>query len=232
VGAGETVSTTWSVSVPATQQPGSQVIGVTESVGGAQAGISGTQTTVAYPSLTAGFNNVSITDDANHGPGNIDGGGNSFSAQALAAAGLTPGGAFTFDGLAFTWPAAAAGTSDNVQADGRSFAIAGSGSGDAKLGFLGAAANGQSSGTATITYTDGTTQQFTLGFGDWASTSPFPGSQVAVTSAYGNTSSGTSPWKASIFYDSVALQAGKTVATVTLPAGNSSPLHVFAAAIG
>ena len=229
VAAGATVSTTWSVTVPASQQPGPHVIGVTESVGGAQAGISGTQTTVAYPSLTAGFNNVSITDDANHGPGNIDGGGNSFSAQALAAAGLNPGGPFTFGGLTFTWPNAAAGTSDNVEADGRSFSVTGSGT---TLGFLGAAANGQSSGTATITYTDGSTQQFALGFGDWASTSPFPGSQVAVTSAYGNTSSGKSPWKASVFYDSVALQAGKTVQSVTLPGGTSSPLHVFAAAIG
>ncbi|WP_194925436.1 glycoside hydrolase family 3 C-terminal domain-containing protein [Catenulispora pinisilvae] len=229
VPAGATVSTTWSVSVPAAQQPGSHVIGVTESVGGSQAGLSGTQTTVAYPSLTAGFNNVSITDDANHGPGNLDGGGNSFSAQALAAAGLNPAGQFTFNGLVFTWPGAAAGTADNIEADGRSFSVAGSGT---TLGFLGAAANGQSSGTATITYTDGSTQPFTLGFGDWASTSPFPGSQVAVTSAYGNTSSGTSPWKASVFYDGVTLQAGKTVQSVTLPAGTSSPLHVFTAAIG
>jgi hypothetical protein len=235
VAAGATVSTTWSVSVPAAQEPGAHVIGVTETVGGAQAGISGTQTAVAYPSLSAGFNNVSITDDANHGPGNLDGGGNSFSAQALAAAGLSPGGQFTFGGLVFTWPSADAGTADNVEADGRAFVVSGAGTGagtGTTLGFLGAAANGQSSGTATITYTDGTTQQFTLGFGDWASTSPFPGSQVAVTSAYGNTSSGTSPWKASVFYDSVALQGGKTVQSVTLPGGTASPLHVFAVAIG
>jgi hypothetical protein len=53
-----------------------------------------------------------------------------------------------------------------------------------------------------------------------------------VTSAYGNTASGTSPWKATIFYDAVTLQAGKTVQSVTLPGSGSSPLHVFAAAIG
>jgi hypothetical protein len=55
---------------------------------------------------------------------------------------------------------------------------------------------------------------------------------VAVTSAYGNTSSGTSPWKASVFYDAVTLQTGKTVQSVTLPSAGSSPLHVFAATIG
>jgi beta-glucosidase len=229
VAAGSTVSTAWTVSVPAGQAPGPQVIGVTESVGGAQAGLSGAQTQVPYPSLSAGFNNVSITDDSDHGPGNIDGGGNSFSAEALAAAGLTPGGAFTFDGLTFTWPNAPAGTPDNIEADGRAFALTGSG---ATLGFLGASANGQSSGTGVITYTDGTTQSFTVGFGDWAGTSPYPGGSVAVTSAYGNTASGTSPWTASVFYDPVTLQAGKTVASVTLPTGGSSPLHVFAAAIG
>ena len=227
--AGSTVATSWTVGVPAGQAPGAQVIGATESVGGIQAGLSGAETQVPYASLSAGFNNVSITDDADHGPGNIDGGGNSFSAQALAAAGLTPGAAFSFDGLSFTWPSSAAGTADNIEADGRAFAITGSG---ATLGFLGAAANGQSSGTGVITYTDGTTQAFTLGFGDWASTTPYPGGSVAVTAAYGNTAGGTSPWTATVFYDPVTLQAGKTVASVTLPPGGSSPLHVFAASIG
>jgi beta-glucosidase len=89
-----------------------------------------------------------------------------------------------------------------------------------------------SAGSGTITYTDGTTQQFTIGFGDWASTTPYSGSQVAVTSAYGNTATGTSPWKASVFYDAVTLQAGKTVQSVTLPNVTAAPLHVFAAAIG
>ena len=229
VAAGTTVSATWTVSVPAGQQPGGRVLGVTESVGGTQAGIASAVTQVPYSSLGSGFNNVSITDDANHGPGNLDGGGNSFSAQALAAAGLARGGAFTHAGLSFTWPDVAAGTSDNVQADGRAFVLSGSGT---TLGFLGAAANGQASGTGTVVYTDGSTQEFTIGFGDWASTSPYSGGDVAVTAAYGNTASGTSPWTASIFYYPVSLQAGKTVGTVVLPRAGSAPLHVFAAAIG
>ncbi|MBR7834702.1 glycoside hydrolase family 3 C-terminal domain-containing protein [Actinospica durhamensis] len=233
VAAGATVATSWTVTAPSTQQPGPQVIGVTETVGGTQAGLSGAATQVPYSSLAAGFNNVSITDDSDHSPtgfdGGLDGGGNSFSAEALAAAGLTPGTDFTFDGVVFTWPNSAAGTPDNIEADGRAFDVTGTGS---TLGFLGAAANGASSGTVTVTYTDGTTQQFTIGFGDWASTTPYAGGQVAVTSAYGNTSSGTSPWKASVFYDSVTLPAGKTVQSVSLPTAGSAPLHVFAAAVG
>ena len=233
VAAGATVATTWTVTAPTTQKPGPQVIGATETVGGTQAGLSGAATQVPYSSLTTGYNNVSITDDADHSPsgfnGGLDGGGNSFSAQALAAAGLSPGSTFTFDGTVFTWPNAAAGTPDNIEADGRAFDVTGSGT---TLGLLGAAANGTSSGTITVTYTDGTSQQFTIGFGDWASTTPYTGGQVAVTSAYGNTSSGTSPWKASIFYDSVTLPTGKTVQSVVLPTAGTAPLHVFAAAVG
>jgi hypothetical protein len=229
VDSGGTVTTTWTVTAAGGQAPGTQVVGVTETVGGVQAGISSAVTQVPYARLADAFNNVSITDDTNRAPGSIDGGGNSFSAQALAAAGLTPGTTFTHNGLTFTWPAAPAGSSDNVQADGRAFTVTGTG---ATLGFLGAAANGQSSGAGTITYTDGTTQQFTVGFGDWASTTPFPGGDVAVTAAYGNTSSGPTPWKATVFYDSVTLAAGKSVASVTLPDVTSAPLHIFAAAIG
>jgi beta-glucosidase-like glycosyl hydrolase len=229
VAGGSTVSTDWTVTVPASAPPGSAVLGVTESVGGTSAGLSSAVTEVPYASLSSGFNNVSITDDGDHSPGNLDGGGNSFSAQALAAAGLNPGQPFTSNGLTFTWPSAAAGTNDNVEADGGAFDVTGTG---ATLGFLGASANGASSGTGTVVYADGSTQQFTVGFGDWASTTPYPGGAVAVTSAYGNTSTGKSPWTATVFYDSVALQSGKTVQSVVLPAAGSSPLHVFAAAIG
>jgi hypothetical protein len=237
VAPGGTAATEWTVTAPKDQAPGSVVLGVTATAGGTPTGVSSAATEVPYASLADAFNNVSITDDADHGPGNIDGGGNSFSAQALAAAGLTPGGTLTVHGLTFTWPAAKAGEPDNVEADGRAFDLTGSGTGTgtgtgSTLGFLGAAANGQAGGTGLITYTDGSTQSFTVGFGDWAGTDPYPGSEVAVTSAYGNTATGTSPWKASVFYDAVALEDGKTVRSVTLPGGGGSPLHVFAAAIG
>ncbi len=40
-------------------------------------------------------------------------------------------------------------------------------SGAQTLAFLGSATNSNASGTATITYTDGSTQNFTLGMSDW-----------------------------------------------------------------
>jgi beta-glucosidase len=52
---------------------------------------------------------VGVTDDANPAPGNLDGAGFSFSAQALASAGVVPGGTVTSGSLSFTWPDAPAG---------------------------------------------------------------------------------------------------------------------------
>ena len=62
------------------------------------------------------------------------------------------------------------------------------------LAFLGSATYGPTSGTATIIYTDSTTQTFTLAFSDWTlsggSTAPIAGNMFAVKSAYRNTPSG------------------------------------------
>src|ERR1017187_5419632 len=65
-------------------------------------------TTAAAPALNGAFNNVGISDDANPAVGNLDGGGYSYSAQALAAADLTPGASVAHDGLTFTLPDVAA----------------------------------------------------------------------------------------------------------------------------
>jgi len=80
------------------QQPGAQVVGVTETVGGVQSGVSSAVTQVPYATLADGFQQR--VDHRRHqpGPGNIDGGGNSFSAQAFAAVGLTPGATLTHNG--------------------------------------------------------------------------------------------------------------------------------------
>ena len=55
---------------------------------------------VPYTSLGAAMNNVAICDDANPAGANFDGGGYSYSAQALAAVNLTPGQPVTHDDLA------------------------------------------------------------------------------------------------------------------------------------
>jgi beta-glucosidase len=192
-----------------------------------------------YSSLAAAYDNVGITDNSNPAPGNFDGTGDSFSAQALAAGTPTPltaGGQVEFGGTTFTWPSVASGTADNVVADGQIIDLTGSGT---DLGFLGAAGFGQANGTGTITYTDGTTQQFSLALADWYNNAPVSGDQIATTTTSWNFSSSTqTDHPVSIYFASVPLAAGKTVASVTLPtvsagAGNgTNAMHIFAMAIG
>jgi hypothetical protein len=191
-----------------------------------------------YSSLAAAYDNVGITDDSDTAPGDYDGTGDSFSAQALAAGTptpLTPGGQATIGGTTFTWPSAV-GTPDNVLADGQTIDLSGSGT---ELGFLGASAFGSASGTGTITYTDGTTQQFSIAMADWYNNAAVSGDQVATTTTSWNFSSSTQvTHPVSIYYASVPLESGKTVASVTLPTVSASAgdginaMHIFSMAIG
>jgi len=194
------------------------------------------QIIVPFPSLAAAYDNTGITDDSNPAPGNFDGDGNSFSAEALAAAGITPGGTFTSGGVTFTWPNVPAGQPDNVVAGGQGIAVSGSGS---TLGFLGAANNGAASGTGTVYYTDGSTQSFTIGFQNWIKATPVSGDALVATTSYVNRTTTGPAQKPSLFAASVPLEAGKTVAVVALPdisrpAVNSTTtsMHIFALGLG
>jgi hypothetical protein len=193
---------------------------------------------VHYANLAASFNDVGITADDDTAPGNFDGGGSaSFSETALTDAGAGPGAALTSSGISFTVPGAAAGTDDNTVAEGQIIELAGAGTG-ANLGFLVSASYGPATGTGTITYTDGTTQSFTLTSPDWFSTTPPSGGALAVSSAYQNRAGNTTyDGSANIFSETVPLASGKTAASVTLPAGGglaagTPALHVFAIAEG
>jgi hypothetical protein len=182
---------------------------------------------------TATYNNTGIASDGSTGP-NFDGVGWAYSAQALAAAGISPGSRLTASGKTFTWPNVAAGTPDNYQAAGQTVAISGAGN-SGSIAFLGAATNGPSTGTATVNFTDGTSQNVTLSFSDWTlnggSASVQSGNTVAITTAYRDTTSGGRDGvSTNVFATSpISLPAGKTVTSVTLPStANQGQLHVFA----
>ncbi len=198
---------------------------------------SGTPTVGApYSSVAAAYDNVGISDNSDPAAADFDGTGDSFSAQALAAAtpnALSPG-QVTVGGTTFTWPAT--GGPDNVIADGQIIDVSGSGT---ELGFLGSGAFGEASGSGTITYTDGSTQSFSLSMADWYNNAAVTGDQIAATtSSWNYTSTTQTPHPVSIYFTSVPLAAGKTVASVTLPtvssgAGNNqNAMHIFAIATG
>ena len=74
---------------------------------------------------------------------------------------------------------------------------------------------------------------------DWYNNAPVAGDQIATTTSSWNFSSSTQvPHPVSIYFASVPLQAGKTVASVTLPTVSSgvgngvNAMHIFAMAIG
>ena len=220
-------------SSPTTSLPFAQVTGTQATadkhLGNVQIGL---DPAVVYPSLAASFNNVGITADSDTAPGNYDGNGSSFSETALTNAGAAPGATVSSQGLSYTFPNVAAGTNDNTVTEGQTITMSGSGT----LGFLVSASYGPASGTGTVTYTDGSTQGYTLTSPDWWSTTPPSGGALAVSSAYqnrqGNTTYATS---GNIFSETVALTAGKTVASITLPPGGAltagpPTLHVFAIA--
>jgi beta-glucosidase-like glycosyl hydrolase len=234
VGGGQRVQTTWKLTAPSNAAIGTYPISAQVNFTGGSYSDSGS-VSVPYSSLNAAFTNPGISSDTNTTAGNFDGGGASYSAQALAAAGITPGGTFGHDGVNFTIPNVAAGTNDNVVASGQAFLVSGSG---AKLGFLGSSAFGASSGSGLIVYTDGTTQFYALAFADWWSKTPAQGSDVAAALPYLNNGGGKSTQPVNLYFASVPLQAGKTVQAVTLPnvsanaAQGTVAMHIFAVGFG
>jgi hypothetical protein len=183
-------------------------------------------------SVSAALNNEGIKADGTASSTSFDGVGYSYSANALQAAGFGSGAAVTVNGVSFQWPTVAANTPDNWQTIGQTIAV--NAPGATIVGFLGAASRGPSSGTGTLTYTDNSTQSFTLAFSDWTlnggTASVLPADGVAATLSYRDNSSGAKQTKTTyVFFTSVALQPGKTLQSVTLPNGaTQGALHVFA----
>jgi hypothetical protein len=222
-------------SLPFAQVTGSQAT-TAKHLGSVQIGLNGNAPPPvgggSYSSLAASFNDVGITADTNTAPGNFDGGNASFSETALTNAGAGPGASISSSGVSFTFPNAAAGTSDNTVAEGQTIDMSGSGT----LGLLVSASYGPATGTGTITYTDGSTQSYTLTAPDWWSTTAPAGGAVAVSSAYQNRQGNTTyAHTGDIFSVPVTLTAGKTLASVTLPPGGAltagtAATHVFAMA--
>ncbi len=190
---------------------------------------------IPYGSVAAAFSNIGISDDADTNAASFDGDGASFSAEALASVGVTPGASLSYDGITFTWPGVAAGEPDNVVASGQTIDVSGPG---ADLGLLDSSTYGVSSGTGTIIYTDGSTQTFSITADDWYRAAP-AGSSAVIVVPYRNTPGNVQDHTVTnVFEQSIPLQQGKTVAAVTLPdissaaAEGVTTLHVFAIAIG
>ncbi|GHG90260.1 GH92 family glycosyl hydrolase [Streptomyces lanatus] len=191
--------------------------------------------TVAAPgTLLAAYNSTGVSDDAgDHDEADFDGGGWSYSRQALADAGLTPGKDGTVGGLGFTWPDSPSGRPDNVSAAGQTIELAGPAR---QLSFLGSGVNGNQQSKATVIYTDGSTDTVDLAFTDWTvgggAGSVQYGNEVVARAAYRNVAGADRDPVDTYVFATKAFTApdGKTIARVKLP--DDGDLHVFTLAFG
>ena len=247
VPSGRQVTVSWQVSVPAGTDPGeaAAVISAAYTAHG-ERGVTSTTVAVviAYPSLAAAYDNAGISDDSDVYAANLDGVGNSYSAQALAAAGLTPGASVTHAGVTFEWPDVPPGQPDNAVADGQTVLLSGTGS---RLAFVGAGSPSDEGGTGTVYYGDGSTSTFTVTLDNYFYPPDTAGNDVLATMPYVNDSNpasnggvaGRRDHTVYVYYAAVPITAGKAVRAVSLPTGGSIPtggritgMHIFALGVG
>ncbi|WP_246267590.1 GH92 family glycosyl hydrolase [Nonomuraea typhae] len=183
-------------------------------------------------------NNSGIGDDNEAGLANFDGGGWSYSAQALATAGARPGATVTWKGYGFAWPNRKPGEWDNVLAGGQTVDLTAP-AGAKALALLGSGASGDIQTKVTVTYTDGTTQEETVGFSDWAlARDAYPprfGNEIVLRTPYRlDGGGGRQNINVYVFAATpIPLDAAKQVKSLTLarPTG-AATAHVFAWAFG
>jgi hexosaminidase len=194
---------------------------------------------VPYSQLSAAYNNVSVTTDEDVnpptlGPG-VDGAGSSYSAQALAGAGVVPGAELTSGGVAVHWPEVPVAQPNNVVANGQSVVLSGSGS---EIGLLVAATYGPATGDWVVHYTDGSSTTIRLSTPDWSSTPPAGSTVVATMSYRNNTATGQTTRGTQVFYQRIQADPDKSLAAITLPTVSEEvlrgkpALHVFDVAVG
>ncbi|RKN21476.1 glycoside hydrolase family 92 protein [Micromonospora musae] len=231
---------TLTVSADAGVKPGAYTVSVTAatSSGRALPTVTLPVTVAVRDSVLWNLNNNGISADDTNPQANFDTGGWSYSAKALEAAGVTPGSTVSVNGFDFTWPNVAPGDPDNILVGGGNQVLrVASAEGDTKLSVLGSAAFGDASGTVTLTYADGTTQQAEIGFSDWTLSGGFQqpsfGNLTAVHTAYRDVlGNGIDPVGTYVFATTpIELQPGKQLTSLTLPTNaNGGVIHVFGVA--
>ena len=246
IGSGQSVQASWRVTVPGGADPQTAALTVQSAyTAGAQRGVTNASADVfvPYPSLAAAFTNTGITADSSPAAGDLDGGGDSYSATALAAAGLARGAKVkTPDGLEYTWPDVAPGRPDNALGSGQTVLVDAE-PGATALGLLAVCTEGGGYGTVIVRYADGSADFQLVYINSWtggpAASGPDQGFSAAAATTYYNTASRKQQQTTAYVYAAtVPLDPGKTVAAVTLPNRSNTAhpavnaAHIFALTTG
>jgi subtilase family serine protease len=181
----------------------------------------GTGGTGTVANLSAAYNVFGIYNNGvTYTTGGMDTDGYSYSAKLLTPSRILYGTQFNFG---------PANHADAVSGTGQAIALpAGKFS---HLTLIATGVNGSQTAQAiTVTYSDGSTTEFTRSFSDWFSPSNFPGESEAVAMQYRNASNGTEDDRTfNLYAYSLALDNTKTVQSFTLPSNRN--LVVLAATL-
>ncbi|HEX4216353.1 MAG TPA: IPT/TIG domain-containing protein [Candidatus Dormibacteraeota bacterium] len=182
--------------------------------------------------IAGALDNAGISDDGLADRADFDGYGYSYSAEALANAGVYPGLPLTAAGMTFTWPSAGPGKADNLVAQDQTIPVRRLQK-TARIGFLGSSTGGAAHGEATLNYSDGTSTHFDLGFSDWTldygKSEPAFGNVAAARMTYRNCDCGQQKVATWVFLASLPVDPSKTLTSVQLPQPTGpGMIHVFA----
>ncbi|MGG7463969.1 GH92 family glycosyl hydrolase [Plantibacter sp. YIM 135347] len=229
----------WAIAAPHTfAAAGTYNAQVTVTEGVAQAAVLATITIAKNTSLTAAFDSVCISDPGL--VGNCDQLNYAFDRSKLASTGFTQGTTVAVPGtsLTFDLPQIAPGQPDNAMGSGQTISVD-LGAGATQLSVIGTGTEKHQQSKGVLTFSDGTTQEIDLNFGDWtgAAANPLFGNTVVGKSA-GRLSgaTGSDGVTAAIYSTApITLPEGKTVVSLTLPKQPGTPksdgrIHVFAIA--
>ncbi len=187
-------------------------------------------------SLTGAFDSICITDPGL--VGDCDELQYAFIRSRLAESGFVQGQTNAVPGteLTFDLPAVPAGEPDNATGRGQTIAVD-LGEGATQLSVIGTGTQGDQREIGVMRFSDGTSQEFPIDFGDWTggSTTPrFGNIIVGVSEGRQQGASNTDGARAAIYATApVTIPEGKEVVAITLPlqegsARDDGRIHVFA----
>ncbi|MBB6121537.1 GDSL-type esterase/lipase family protein [Nocardiopsis algeriensis] len=181
------------------------------------------------PPLAVLLDRIGISRDGSRAGADLDGRGNSLSAQHLAAAGWTPGREVVLLGAPIELPDYALGRPDHVVSDGQRVGLRGRHDAVVVLATATGAGGAAVTGTGRIVYTDGTEEEFRLTVHDWLEG---PAGDAALVLPGVNSAAEGGPslllGSARLYARSVPADPGREVDHVVLPRTGQGSLHVFA----